>query len=102
MYTIPVHVIPECSFFFEKSCFSCLVLCCVVLLFSLSFECLSNHVCTQHLHMCMQRAAEKKKNWRRKHEDFINSIRSAREYTEAETTGISHTLALYLMWKQYG
>ena len=36
----------------------------------------------------MQRAAEKKKNWRRKHEDFINSIRSAKDYTEAETTGM--------------
>ena len=35
-----------------------------------------------------QKASEKKKNWRRKHEDFIQSIRSAREYTEAETTGI--------------
>ena len=35
-----------------------------------------------------QKASEKKKNWRRKHEDFIQSIRTAREYTEAETTGI--------------
>ena len=43
-----------------------------------------------YLHVYIQKAAEKKKNWRRKHEDFINSIRSAREYTEAETTGISH------------
>ena len=41
-------------------------------------------ICTN---VCMQKAAEKKKNWRRKHEDFINSIRSAREYTEAEATG---------------
>ena len=36
----------------------------------------------------MQKAAEKKKNWRRKHEDFINALRSAKEYTEAEATGM--------------
>ena len=48
-------------------------------------------------------AAQKKVNWRRKHEEFIQSIRSARTYTTMGNEGLSgvarytpNTLALIL------
>lgn len=43
----------------------------------------------------MVQQEQKKKQWRRKHEDFIESIRAAREYDVAAKTGTEvkmHTL----------
>ncbi len=36
---------------------------------------------------CVLQQAQKKKQWKRKHEEFVNAIRSAREYDAATKTG---------------
>lgn len=42
--------------------------------------------------LLLQKAAAKKVDWRKKHDDFIKSVRSAREIDEAIKTGKFHTL----------
>ena len=42
----------------------------------------------------LQKAAAKKVDWRRKHDEFIHSIRAAREVDEAIKSGKFHTCIL--------
>ena len=46
----------------------------------------------------VQKSSEKKKNWRRKHEDFLQSIRSARDYTEAQNAGTIYSNRVEYMY----
>lgn len=51
--------------------------------------------------MVMQQE-QKKKQWRRKHDDFIESIRAAREYDVAAKTGTDQGRATSVLFSTSG